>query len=128
MPDTLRHRLLWHAIGAILVLFVIYQSLTPAPLEVEVGSGNQLGHFAAYATLMGWHAQLHAGRGRRLGIALAFAVMGIVLEWLQGLTGYRTMDAWDAVANACGVALGWAIAPPRGPRVLVIAERWLDRR
>jgi hypothetical protein len=29
--------------------------------------------------------------------------MGLTVEWLQSLTGYRTLSIWDAVANAAGV-------------------------
>lgn len=124
MADTLAHRRLWTAIGVVLVGFVIYQSLTPAPLEVEIGSGNLVGHLAAYGTLMLWHSQLHAG-GRRPALALAFVAMGLALEFLQGMTGYRTFDPHDALANALGVALGWLLAPPRLPNFLVRMERLL---
>jgi glycopeptide antibiotics resistance protein len=36
--------------------------------------------------------------------------MGIAIEFLQRMTGYRTFDVLDMVANAVGVLLGWAAA------------------
>ena len=128
MPEPTRHRALWQAIGCALILFVIYQSLTPAPLEVEVGDGNRLGHLAAYGTLMGWYSHLHQGRRTRIAFALGFVVMGIALEIIQGFTGYRSTDAADALANTVGVCLGWLLAPPRLPNLLQLSERLFARR
>jgi len=39
--------------------------------------------------------------------AAGFILMGIALEFLQGMTGYRTFDVFDMIANTIGVALGW---------------------
>jgi hypothetical protein len=122
MADSLTRRRLWTGIGIALVGFVVYQSLTPAPLEIDAGSGNALGHLAAYGTLMLWHCQLHDGR-RRPVLALALAAMGLVLEFAQGMTGYRTFDLNDELANVTGVALGWLLAPPRMPNFLIAVER-----
>lgn len=118
---------MWQAIGFALVVFVVYQSLTPAPVEVELGEGNRLGHLAAYGTLMGWYSHLHERRGTRITLALALVVMGITLEFIQGITGYRTLDPADALANTIGVGMGWLLAPPRLPNLLTLAEHWLDR-
>ena len=127
MPEPSRHRLLWNAIGCALILFVIYQSLTPAPMALPGDEGSRLGHLAAYGTLMGWFANLHEGRRARIAFALGFVAMGIVLELIQGMTGYRTTDVADALANTLGVCLGWLLAPPRMPNLLTVAERIFDR-
>ena len=127
MPEPSRHRPLWNAIGCALILFVIYQSLTPAPVAIPGDEGSRLGHLAAYGTLMGWFANLHEGRRTRIACALAFVAMGVVLELIQGMTGYRTTDVADALANTLGVCLGWLLAPPRLPNLLTVAERIFDR-
>lgn len=55
--------------------------------------------------------------------------MGIVLEFLQRLTGYRTFEIADMIADVCGVCLGWLAAPPRLPHALRYVEtRWLGAR
>ena len=127
MPEPSRHRPLWNAIGCALILFVIYQSLTPAPMAIPGDEGSRLGHLAAYGTLMGWYSQLHEGRRTRIAFALGFVAMGAALEVIQGMTGYRTTDVADALANTLGVCLGWLLAPPRLPNLLTVAERIFDR-
>lgn len=128
MAEPSRHRTLWHAIGCALIVFVIYQSLTPAPMALAGDEGSRLAHLAAYGTLMGWFSHLHEGRRRRSGLALGFIAMGVALEVIQGSTGYRTTDPADAIANTLGVCLGWLLAPPRLPNFLGLAGRYLDRK
>ena len=128
MAEPSRHRTLWHAIGCALIVFVIYQSLTPAPMALAGDEGSRLAHLAAYGTLMGWFSHLHEGRRRRIGLALGFIAMGVALEVIQGSTGYRTTDPTDAIANSLGVCLGWLLAPPRLPNFLGLAGRYLDRK
>ena len=127
MPETLRLVGLWRAIGIALILLVIYQSLNHDPIEVTVAEGNMAGHFIAYGTLMLWFSQMHESTRGRLLCAAAFGLMGLGLEFAQGMTDYRTFDLIDAAANACGVVLGWLLAPPRLPNFLALAERILDR-
>jgi hypothetical protein len=124
----LRLMALWRAIGAALIAFVIYQSLNLEPLEVTVVPGNVGGHLLAYGTLMWWHSQLADRPGMRGLLAAGFVLMGVLLEIAQYFTGYRTLDPADAFANAAGVALGWLLAPPRGPAILRRFEQALGRR
>ena len=44
-------------------------------------------------------------RVTRLAYATGFIAMGIALEFIQGMTGYRTFDLLDMLANAAGVLL-----------------------
>ena len=56
---------------------------------------------------------------------VGFVAMGIGLEFLQGLTDYRTFEVADMMADAAGVSLGWLAAPPRLPEMLRYVEaRW----
>jgi len=89
---------------------IVWLSLTPSPPQVEVAHGDKLGHFASYAVLMFWFARLYVSRWAQVGHAVAFAALGISLEFLQGHLGYRTFDILDMVANVLGVLLGWAAA------------------
>lgn len=108
--------------GATLIAAIFYLSLTPAPIQIPVEEGDKLGHVVAYATLMLWFAEIHPALRRRLACALAFVVMGIAIEFLQRATGYRSFEVADMMADAAGVAAGWAMAPPRTPNLL----RWLE--
>jgi glycopeptide antibiotics resistance protein len=118
-------RRVWRAVGFGLVMFVIWLSLTPHPIHIPVAHGDKLGHFAAFATLMFWFAQLDARQRTRLAYAIGFVALGVALEFAQRLTDYRVFEVADMVASAIGVLLGWVSAPPRGPDVLGFVERIL---
>ena len=83
-----------------MVAAIVWLSLTPAPLRVDIESSDKLGHLAAYGVLMFWFAQLYA---RRMPWAAAFVAMGVVLEFLQGWLGYRSFEVLDMLANSGAV-------------------------
>lgn len=118
----MRWRPLWVAIGWALVAGIVWLSLTPAPVRIDLEQGDKLGHFAGYGTLMFWFCQLYPHRGDRTAYAFAFAAMGVALEFAQGALGYRTFEGFDMLANALGVLIGWAVALGTGPRILEFAE------
>jgi VanZ family protein len=123
MPSQ-RYRRIWLLMGWGMVFSVIVLSLIP--MDVNLGEGrDKLAHFAAYGTLSFWFATLFKGRARQLGIAIAFAGMGAAMEFLQGLTDYRTFEVADMVANTIGAALGWGIAQTPLSNGLEWAERLL---
>ena len=67
-----RLRVLWHAIGYLLIGLVVVFSLMPNPPEGPDDPGNWSGHLLAYGTLMAWFAQLHERLATRLAIAPGF--------------------------------------------------------
>lgn len=115
----------WLAMGYGLILLMISLSLTPFVPDITVENGDKLGHGMAYAILMVWFAWLYSNLGTRLVYAAGFVVLGIALEFAQGLTEYRTFELADMAANAVGVALGWIAARPPLPNLLVLMERSL---
>lgn len=99
--------------------------LSLIPVEVDLGEGrDKLAHFVAYGSLTLWFGMVFSSRIAQLGIALAFCAMGVGVEFLQGLTGYRTMEVADMVANSTGAALGWGLAQTP----LKYALAWIERR
>ena len=118
----LRHLRLWQMLGGTLCLLVVYLSLTPSPPDLGVDQGDKLGHLAAYAGLMWWFAQLYPTLRSRLIWAAAFVALGVGLEFAQRATGYRSFELADMAADALGVLLGWLLAPPRLPNLLVRLE------
>ena len=119
-------RRVWRAIGFGLVVFVIWLSLTPQPIEIPVEQGDKLGHIAAYGTLMVWFAQLDTRHRVRMAYAIGFVMLGVALEFAQRLTDYRTFEVADMVADAVGVLFGWLVSPPRGPNMIGFVERMLS--
>ena len=97
--EELRYRRLWVAVGVGLVLFVIYESLTPHPIDAGEVGGLSFGHLLAYLTMTLWFCQLFEGWVARLMIATAFILMGVGLEYAQGMTTYRTFDIADMRDN-----------------------------
>jgi len=94
-----------------MVFSVLVLSLVPLPSEVDLSNNrDKVAHAFAYLSMTFWFALLFRGRLRQLGIALAFAAMGVAIEYLQRMTGYRTFDVADMAANAIGAGLGWALA------------------
>ena len=101
-----------------LVLLVIYLSLTPDPVQLKVPHGDKLGHVLAYAALMSWFANLYEVSVRRMQFAIGLIALGISLEFVQRWTGYRSFEVADMIASAAGVAVGWVYASPRIPNYL----------
>ena len=66
-------------------------------------------HFGAYGLLMSLFCQVYDQSRTRLVYAAGFIAMGIAIEYLQRMTGYRSFDVFDMLANAVGVVLGWAM-------------------
>ena len=108
MPLKLQR--LWIVFGIGFVLVVIYLSLTPDPPDLGMPEGLKIGHVLAYGWLMIWFAQIYRALSHRLLFAGAFCALGIVLEYLQGITDYRGFEYSDMLINSAGAALGLALA------------------
>jgi glycopeptide antibiotics resistance protein len=89
------------------VVAIVWLSLTPSPPQVEFRESDKVGHVLAYGLLMLWFAELYV---RRIFFAFGFIAMGVGLEFIQGMLGYRTFDVLDMLANTAGVFLGWLAA------------------
>jgi VanZ family protein len=107
----LRHPRAWWSLWWLAVLLVFVVCLVPAPdLPIAPPGGDKLEHFLAYFLLATSAVQIYQGRRVLWRVAVGLVVLGIVVEFAQGaLTTTRSMDAWDVVADAIGVAAGFAI-------------------
>jgi glycopeptide antibiotics resistance protein len=99
---------LWRVGGWLGIAITLVASLMPPLLNETGGHTDKIIHLSGYALLMFWWAQLVIRRRWRL--ALAVILFGASIELLQGLTPDRQPDLLDALANTCGVLLGWLIA------------------
>lgn len=109
--------------GWALVLVIIYQSLTPHPVEFEVAQGDKYLHVLAYLALSSWFANIYERWSDRLLCAAGCLALGIGLEFAQLLTATRSFEVADMGADAAGVVIGMALAPPRLPNYLRFTER-----
>ena len=129
-PLSQQHRRIWLLLGWGMVFSVLVLSLVPMDVDIPKG-GDKIAHFIAYGSMSFWFGMLFTGRARQLAIAIAFAAMGVAIEFLQGLTDYRTFEVADMVANAIGATLGWGLAQTPLGNALDWAERlisWLTRK
>ncbi len=115
-------RSVWLALGWLWVAVVFYLSLMPHPPQpLSFPGADKLQHAFAYILLMLWFCQLYAAQ--RVRLFGAFVAMGVVIELLQGMTGYRYFEFADMLANTAGVLVGWGLAQTALGRVLPMIER-----
>lgn len=100
--------LLWRlafcgCLAAVLALSLT-KNVTP-PLDTGWDKGNHLLAFAVLAFL----GRLGFPERRRL-VPSGLLLYGIAIEGLQALTGYRTADYRDLLADLLGIALGSLVA------------------
>ncbi|GAB3249774.1 VanZ family protein [Chitinimonas naiadis] len=99
-------------VGIGIILVIAYGSLMPNPPSLDVDNGDKWQHLAGYALLAGWWAIVLPKRW--LAVLLAAAAYGVLIEYLQGMTSYRSFDVLDMAANALGASLGVGAAHAAG--------------
>ena len=106
-----RYQKLWLAIGYVLVMIVIYLSVTSSPLlpDIEVPYFDKVGHLLAYFILMGWFAQIYHVKKQRLIFSLSFIALGVLMEFVQSFDPARMAEFSDMVANTLGVVIALLI-------------------
>jgi hypothetical protein len=133
MPLTaslLKLRPFWLACGAGFIVLVIYLSLMRNPIQAPVWFNFKIGHMLAYGWLMFWYLQIYRRWTQRAAIAVALCLMGVALEYAQGMTGYRDFAYSDMRDNAMGVAIGlsFALTPFRDTLLFVESTTLGSRR
>ena len=107
---SLRWPRAWLALWALALLVVIVVCLMPMPAMPPLpDNSDKIEHLLAYFFLAALAVQLFEGRRALWIVAIALVVMGIGIEFAQGmLTTHRAADPRDALANTVGVLLGMA--------------------
>ncbi|HYR05678.1 MAG TPA: hypothetical protein VEP71_03265 [Gallionella sp.] len=109
----------WLAFGWLWVSAILWLSLTPIPPQPLVFDfSDKLEHTLAYLFLMGWFAVVYRERSR-IVIAVGLVMMGVLVEILQGLSGYRYFEFADMIANGSGVLLAWLMMNCFGDTLVV---------
>jgi VanZ family protein len=98
-------------IGWALVFTVILLSLIPISGALpDIKNSDKIGHFIAYFSIMLWFAWLYQKPWVRNIYAICFICMGGLLEFLQSLTSYRSLDIDDFHMNTIGVIVGFVFS------------------
>jgi glycopeptide antibiotics resistance protein len=99
--------------------------LTAKPPDIiSFAFSDKVGHFLAYAVLMGWFGQIFSGRFSLMLFAIGFVLMGISLEFVQGMGRHRHFEYADMAANTIGVVLGLLLTTS----ILKGALHWIELR
>ena len=102
--DRLKLHVVWFGLAYALLLFVAIVSLIPISADGDVS--DKLMHLLTYAVLSSWFS-LIVGRANSLfRICIGLIAFGILIEFLQGMTSYRSAEVADAIANSLGVLIG----------------------
>ena len=88
---------------------VLYFTLRPGPGGGPFQGSDKVQHFSAYLVLSLLAGLAARSRGQAALYAIALAVTGYGLEWVQLLVG-RSYDLGDALANALGCLAGFLLA------------------
>ncbi len=111
---NLKYRKTWISIGFLYSLFIIYLCLRPSsgalPLFENI---DKLYHFSAHFFLTWWLAGIFSNRTK---IVLYSVLLGTVIEYLQKMSGYRSAEFSDAIANLAGAVFGVMPFMPKLPQ------------
>ncbi len=126
--EKLRFKKIWLAVGFLLVGLVVYASLMPNPPDLtHIEGGDKIEHVAAYFALTFWFGQIYARKRVRWAIGVVFIVLGVGMEYLQRMTGYRTFEYGDMAADTAGVFCALLAAQTPLARGLAVVEKCLLR-
>lgn len=126
-PD-LRFRKLWLAIGYLLIVLVIYLSLSSSPVTIDTNLPyeDKLFHFIAYFVLTFWFMQIYHIRHYVIAWVALFLCLGLTMEYLQGFNPYRYSETADMAANTLGVMAGFGLSITPLRYILVKLERYIS--
>jgi hypothetical protein len=120
---SLRNAWLW--CGWAFVVLVIFLSLNTEPVDVGRIDEVKAGHFLAYGWLVLWVSQGNSSLSARAAWAIGFSLMGVALEYAQGMTGYRTFAYADMRDNLLGAGMGLALCwTPLGNVLAAVESRF----
>ena len=128
MNPELRYRKLWLSIGYLLIVVVVFLSLTSNPVQVDTNLPYQdkLFHALAYFSLTFWFMQIYHIRHHVFQWVIFFLCLGLLLEYLQGFDSNRYSEVGDMIANTLGVVVAVALARTPLRYVLVRLERYIS--
>lgn len=110
----LKGKWIWVSLGIAADLFVIFFCLTPRPPQVEFHQLplDKIFHFSVYLGLMFWFIQIfRSPQHKKIFHVLFF--QGILIEIIQGLSGLRSFELLDIVANTLGVGVSYLVFKDR---------------
>ncbi len=97
---------IWYALGLLMLVGVATASLIPLP---DIGVSDKFSHLLTYFLLASWFGMLARDRFILIWTLAGLIAYGMLLELLQGQTGYRYAEWGDVVANSIGALAGMTL-------------------
>lgn len=123
MRTDLRLGRVWLRLGWFAVAVALVLNLMPARALHAIHINDKLEHISGYILLTLWFCGIYP-RTRYWAVAVGFAIMGAVVEVLQGAMHWgRSEDIHDFYADCIGIAIGLVLA------AIGLSQwpRWLER-
>lgn len=96
-------RLAFYGVGVL----VLVLSLLPVEVSVPSTGWDKTNHMLAFGSLAVLGCLAYPAHIRRVIIGLI--LYGVLIEVVQGLSGYRYAELGDLIADIAGLALGWLV-------------------
>lgn len=120
-----RWQKLWHIIGALMILFIVYTALAPHPVMTMSGKwSDKIYHFSGYFGVMAWYAQFIK---QRLMTIILLVLLGVSLEFAQMLVSTRSFEWADMLANVSGVIVAAILIRGVLAKILYFFEEYLRK-
>mgnify|MGYP001035981566 CR=1 FL=1 len=105
----LKLRKLWLLIGFIYIVVIFYLCLRRSTGTIpSFPHIDKIIHFTAYFIMMSYFCQILNKSSYKVAFII-FVLMGVLIEFLQLMTGYRSFEFLDMMANTSGLLMGWLI-------------------
>lgn len=105
----LRYKWFWLGAGLAFVVAILVLALMPlAGPPLPLGD-DKLAHVLAFTFLSAWFLGVFRP-ARAWQVAVALAAYGLLIEYLQSFTPYRSAEMYDVLADFTGIAVGWLLA------------------
>lgn len=122
----LRYSWFWLGLGALFILVVTVASLIDLKPVKDMLLQDKLMHVLTYGFLMGWFSQIYKPHFARFLLAVSLIVLGVSIEFMQGLVAFRQFEVLDMLANAVGVVIAWAVSYTWMGNILLWCENLLE--
>lgn len=122
----LRYSWFWLGLGVLFIIVVAIASLIDLKPVEGMLLQDKLLHVLTYGFLMGWFSQIYKPHFARFLLGVSLVVMGIGIEFMQGLVAFRQFEILDMLANAAGVLVAWALSCTWMGNILLWCENLLE--
>lgn len=116
---------IWLLIGLCYIVAIFYLCLRKtAPSAPVFPHFDKLLHFSAYFFLMSYFSQILKFKSYKKSLPLFFT-MGVLIEILQLISGYRSFELLDILANTLGLICGLILFGKLFPNIILSLEKIL---